>query len=161
MHGGPVAGAHDHGLPAHAALERGVEERHVARVCDGREQVELDARELEPALAGRERDAPARPDAQGNRSSADRKPEISADFRLLALENLGRRQPAFLERGDLRLVEDVVDVDLACRDRDDVEMVHREVAERMRRRGAGDQRECQRGDEDDPPHRSAPSIRRA
>ena len=121
--------------------ERCVVEIHAADGPDLRGEVELDPRQLQPALAGRVGDRSARQERERDRISVDHQAKSARDLRALAGEHRPRRKAALLEGRDLRLVQDVVDVDAIARDPHAVEVVDREVAERMGARGGREDRD--------------------
>ena len=151
-HGRPAARAHHDRLPADAAFERVVAQHHGPACPDTRAQQQLDARGLQAPGAGEERDPAARSHAQRHAAPAHVQAHAARDLRPLACQDLPQRQSALLERRDLGLVEDVADVYAAGRHPHHVEVVHREVAERMGVRGRRrEQQECGR-DQQHTPH---------
>jgi hypothetical protein len=127
-------------------------------------QRQLDSRELQPTLAGRERDPPAGSLAQRHDLSVHLEPEMASYFGPLAAQHFRGREAALLEGRDLGLVEHVPHVDAVAGDADLGEVVDGQVAERVRRRhgrNGGEHREREEGDADPDSHRSSSSARSA
>jgi hypothetical protein len=160
-HRGAATGRGDDGLPADAAGERRVAHGDGPVRRDARAEQELDARRPQPPGAHREADAPAGRERQRDAPPADRERHAARDVGALSREDLRGLQSALLEGRDLRLVEDVAHVDAIGGDAHDVEVVDREVAQRVGRRRGRQREHGQGGEEQDALHCSASARRPA
>ena len=149
-HRGAAARLGDDRLPPDPPGERAVADGDVPRIAHRRGERDLDARGVEPALAGgvRQRGPPG--GRERDVAPVDRQDQAPPHLGLLAGQQLGVGHAARLERRDLGLVEHVAQLDAVGRHRDRGEVVDREVAERMGLRRRGQRaRQCEQGHDED------------